>query len=212
MKKLKKLIRKTWYRLLDKQEPARSYSSRKKFKARYPNYGIGEGTYGLPHVHDWGEGTSLTIGAYCSISSDVHIFLGGNHRMNWVSTFPFPKYFPELNHLVKSFGVIKGDVIIGNDVWLGRNCTVLSGITIGDGAVIAASAVVTRDVPPYAIVAGNPAKIVRWRFDEATRRSLLDTAWWSWPADEIRQIANLLCKEDFSEFFAYAKKRSLNRN
>lgn len=208
MKKLKRLIRRAWCKLLGKQEPPKVFSSQAKFKKLYPDYEVGVGTYGVPNVHDWNEGTTLKIGAYCSIAGNVQIFLGGNHRTNWVSSFPFPKYFSELNCLIKDFGVTKGDVIIGSDVWLARNCTILSGITIGHGAVVATGAVVTRDVAPYAIVAGNPAKQIRWRFDEATRSALLASAWWNWPEAEIRKIAVKLCSDDLTEFLTYAQSRT----
>lgn len=101
---------------------------------------------------------------------------------------------------------------IGSDVWLCANCIILSGVRIGHGAVVANGAVVSRDVEPYAIVAGNPADIVRWRFDESTRDALLETAWWTWPIEEIRAAVSLLCSEDVTTFLAYALSRALAGN
>jgi len=207
MKKLKRSIKKLWYKLLNIQPPPRAYSSRAKFIKQYPQYKIGAGSYGLPVVLDWNEGTTLEIGSYCSISRNVQIFLGGIHRTNWVSTFPFPKFYPEQANLIKEFGVTKGDVIIGSDVWLCRNCTIMSGVKVGHGVIIATGAIVTKNIPPYAVVAGNPAKIIKYRFDEATIQKLLETEWWHWPEDEIRKIAHLMCTENFNEFFEYAKNR-----
>lgn len=138
----------------------------------------------MPEVRDWGEGSTLRIGAYRSIAENVMILLGGNHRIDWVTSYPFPEFVEEARQ-IRDFGVTRGDVTISNDVWLGTGCTILSGVTIGDGAVVAAGAVVTRDVAPYAIVAGNPARTVRWRFDEATRDALCASAWWTWPEVEI---------------------------
>lgn len=209
MKKIKRKIKNLWFFLLKKQPPPRVYSSRAKFKKIYPNYKLGRGTYGLPIVLDWKEGTTLEIGSYCSISKNVQIFLGGVHRTNWVSTFPFPKFLPELSNLIDSFGVTKGSVIIGNDVWLCRNCTIMSGVTIGDGAVVASGAIVTKDVPPYAIVAGNPARIIKFRFDEQTITKLLDSKWWEWDEEEIRKVAKMMCKEDLSDFFYYTENRKI---
>ncbi|ROH85581.1 antibiotic acetyltransferase [Pseudomethylobacillus aquaticus] len=207
MNKLKKLIHSFWCWLLNKPKPTKSYSSRHRFKKTYPDYEIGRGSYGLPKVHDWKEGTTLRIGAYCSIAGNVDIFLGGNHRMDWVSTFPFPKYFPEMKHLISKFGKVKGDVTIGNDVWLGRSCMILSGVKVNDGAVVAAGAVVTRDVPAYAVVAGNPARVVRYRFDDKTIARLLATTWWQWPEEELRNIGHLLCNDDIQLFLDYAESR-----
>lgn len=207
MKKIKHRIIYYWNKLLKIQPPPRAYRSRAKFLKQYPNYKIGVGTYGLPIVLDWKEGTTLEIGSYCSISRNVQIFLGGNHRANWISTFPFPKFYPELSSLIPSFGVTKGDVIIGSDVWLCRNCTIMSGIKIGHGAIVASGAIVTKDVPPYAIVAGNPAKIIKYRFDQETIDKLLKSEWWKWPEDEIRKIANIMCNDNFYDFFEYLKRR-----
>jgi hypothetical protein len=127
--------------------------------------------------------------------------------MIWVSTFPYAKFYPELNYLAEEFGITRGNVIIGNDVWLGRDCKIMSGVTIGTGAVIATGAIVTQNVPPYAIFAGIPAKCIKFRFDDATIKSLLETKWWDWPDDEIRKIAPLICNENINLFIDYSKNR-----
>ncbi len=181
-------------------------SQQEKFRKRYPNYTLGIVTYGMPQVHDDEEGTTLRIGAFCSIASKVQIFLGKNHRTDWVSTYPFPAFFAQASH-IREFGVSRGDVVVGNDVWLCANCMVLSGVTIGHGAVVGAGAVVTRDVEPYSVVAGNPAQHVRWRFDEPTRHTLLFVAWWDWPLDELREIMPLLCSDQVHQLFDYAQQR-----
>lgn len=181
-------------------------NQQEKFRKKYPNYTLGMGTYGMPLVHDDGEGTTLRIGAFCSISSEVQIFLGKNHRTDWVSSYPFPAFFEEASH-IREFGLSRGDVVIGNDVWLCANCMVLSGITVGHGAVVGAGAVVTRNVEPYSVVAGNPAKHVRWRFDEPTRIALLEASWWDWPLEELRRIMPLLCSDQIQNLLEYAQQR-----
>ena len=148
----------------------------------------------------------MQIGSCTSIADEVHIFLGGQHRIDWVSSYPFPVFLEEAGH-IKGFGGTRGDVRIGHDVWLASGCTILSGVTVGDGAVVAARSVVSRDVAPYSIVAGNPARHIRYRFDEATCTALLASAWLTWPEAEVRQIVNLLCSPDPSEFLAYAESR-----
>lgn len=180
-----------------------------KFRKCYPDYEIGTGTYGLPIVHDLKEGATLKIGAYCSISSNVQIFLGGQHRLDWVSSYPFPAFLHEASH-IKNYGGSRGDVVIGSDVWLCANSTILSGVTIGHGAVVANGALVSRDVEPYSIVAGNPAQRVRWRFDEVTRPALLNSVWWEWSENEIRQNVDKLCSDNIAEFIAYANSRKTN--
>lgn len=177
-----------------------------KFLNKYPKVVLGTGTYGLPFVHDHGEGATLQIGAFCSIAGNVQIFLGAYHRSDWISTYPFPAFFEEASH-IQGFEVSRGNVTIGSDVWLCANCTILSGVTIGHGAVIGTGAIVTKDVEPYAIVAGNPARTVRYRFDEATRAALLEMAWWDWPLTEIRSVMELLCSDQVHQLIAYAKTR-----
>lgn len=197
----------TWLtRRLRKPKVPKFYRGQKKFRDRYPEFKVGVGSYGLPAVHDWHEGTTLVVGAYTSIADDVHIFLGGHHRIDWVSCYPFPKFIEEAKG-IQGFGGSRGDVVVGNDVWLASGCTILSGVTIGDGAVVAARAVVARDVPPYAIVAGNPARQIGWRFDEVTRQALLGVAWWNWPEAEVRGKAHLLCSNRTKELLDYAQSR-----
>lgn len=188
-------------------KPIKLHKAQHKFRIRYPHYSIGTGTYGTPKVHDWQEGATLSIGAYTSIAKDVHIFLGGHHRTDWISCFPFPDFVEEAAH-IKEYGGTRGDVIIGNDVWLAYGCTILSGVTIGNGAVVAARSVVTKSVEPYQIVAGNPAKPIGWRFDEETRSALLASEWWLWPEQEIRTVTELLCSARIEEFLQYASERN----
>ena len=199
-------LRAWWKRRFGRKRIPKFYRGQVRFRERYPGFEIGIGTYGMPEVHDWSQGTTLRIGAYTSIADDVHIFLGGNHRTDWVSNYPFPRLVDEARHIAGA-DATRGDVIVGNDVWLGSGCLILSGVTIGEGAVVAARAVVTRDVEPYSIVAGNPARHVRWRFDEATRAALRMTQWWSWPEAEIRRVVHLLCSDDVTAFLDYARAR-----
>lgn len=206
LKKLEQRLRALWKGWHGKPVEPRFKRPQNRFRERYPLYQIGLGSYGMPVVHDWNEGSTLQIGSYCSIASNVQIFLGGLHRTDWVSSYPFPAYLPEAAH-IEGFGGTRGNVVIGSDVWLCSNCTILSGVSVGHGAVVASSAVVTRDVAPYSVVAGNPARHVRWRFDEETRIALLESAWWEWPEDEIRHIVDKLCNNDIAAFIAYARSR-----
>lgn len=158
---------------------------------------IGDFSYGCPEILHWGEAAQLKIGKFCSIANGVKIFLGGNHRVDWVTTYPFSG--PKLSKIwlgkrrIEGQPATKGDVIIGNDVWIGYDATILSGVKIGDGAVIGANAVVAKDVRPYAIVVGNPAKEVRRRFDEEIIQKLLEIRWWDWPVEKIKKNIPLLC-------------------
>ncbi|WP_092046222.1 CatB-related O-acetyltransferase [Methylobacterium pseudosasicola] len=162
--------------------------------AKAYGFSIGSYSYGRPKVRFPESGRRLTIGRYCSIADKVEILLGGDHRLDWASTYPFAAMrglFPGVG-APEDYHASRGDVVIGHDVWLGSGCMILSGVTIGHGAVVAARAVVTRDVPAYAVVAGNPARVVRCRFDEATVAALVETAWWDLPHDAVTRLVPLL--------------------
>ena len=181
------------------------------FKKRQPSfaerYAVGRGTYGEPTIAQWGEPTTLKVGSFCSIAGGVTIFLGGNHRTDWVTTYPFPE-FRESARTIPGAVATKGDVIIGNDVWIASGATIMSGVTIGNGAVIGACSVVTRSVPAYGIVAGNPAKLVRMRFTPEEIASLEKLAWWNWPDSKIDAAMPLLLSGDIPGLVAFAAGNS----
>ncbi|VDG23383.1 acetyltransferase [Lactobacillus heilongjiangensis] [Lactiplantibacillus mudanjiangensis] len=157
-----------------------------------PNIEVGDYTYyddpvdpmafesHVTHHYDF-LGDRLIIGKFCSIAQGIEFVMNGaNHVMRGASTYPFnilggdwQAYTPELSDLP-----LKGDTIVGNDVWLGQNVTVLPGVTIGDGAIVGADSVVTKSVPPYTIVGGNPAQMIRPRFKDEVSQALLKLAWW----------------------------------
>jgi len=151
----------------------------------------------------------LVIGKYCSIACGAKfLFNSANHALSSLSTYPFPIFFEEWGldaGDIASAWDNKGDIIIGSDVWIGYEAVILAGVTIGDGAVIAARAVVTKDVPPYTIAGGVPAKPIRRRFSDEAISTLLALKWWDWPPEKVSaaipaiQSGNLalLAAEDF---------------
>jgi len=133
------------------------------------------------------------VGSFNSIASDQSVFLGGNHRTDWLTTYPFGHIFTEqfpggLINGLRGHPTSKGDIIIKNDVWIGFGCTIMGGITIGNGSVLAAKYVVSKDVSDYAIVGGNPAKVLKYRFPDEVIQLLLEIAWW----DEDDSIINAI--------------------
>lgn len=141
---------------------------------------VGDFTYGVPQINFIGHKNAyISIGRFCSFANGVKLFAGGEHHKEYVSTYPFSMFFNG-RYKVGTHAEAKGPIIIGNDVWFGADAKVMSGVTIGDGAIIGAGAVVAKNIPPYAIVAGNPAKIISFRFDDETIKRLLDIKWWNW--------------------------------
>lgn len=134
-------------------------------------------------------GDKLVIGRFCAIAEGVQFIMNGaNHAMTGISTYPFNIFghgWEEGFDVTSWSEAVRGDTVIGNDVWIGYQAVIMPGVKIGDGAIIAGRSVVSRDVPPYAVVAGNPARIVKSRFDEAVIARLLNIAWWDWPVDRI---------------------------
>lgn len=179
-------------------------------------FDVGRGTYGEPTVKHWGEPTTLKVGRYCSIAGNVTIFLGGNHRSDWITTYPFSIFRESAKHLT-GVSVSKGDVIIGHDVWLGEGSVIMSGVKIGNGAVVGASAVVSKDVPAYGIVAGNPAKLLKMRFSDEEIDILQAMGWWNWSEDKIDAAvaylmdAKLAALVEFSEQYDSVNKDSVNK-
>lgn len=146
--------------------------------------------YHYPVNHD-----KLIIGKFCSIACGAKFLLtSANHTMRSLSTYPFPIFFEEWGlkkeHVTAAWDK-KGDIVIGNDVWIGYEAVIMAGVTVGDGAIIGTRAVVTKDVPPYTIIGGIPAKVIRRRFSDDEIARLLELKWWDWPAEEIRRKISL---------------------
>ncbi|KKJ78523.1 hypothetical protein WH95_03460 [Kiloniella litopenaei] len=160
----------------------------KKRKDRLPNsVSVGRHTYGINKnmIAGASDDTPVVVGDFCSIGPDVSFLVKVDHPTNLVSTYPFKtKIFEPGKENLDA--VTKGGIIIGNDVWIGARALILSGVTIGDGAIVGAGAVVSKDVPAYAIVVGNPSKVIKYRFSEEQIKELLDIKWWSWSDEKIR--------------------------
>lgn len=176
-----------------------------------PQCDIGKETYGNPEVLAWGSTSTLRIGSYCSIGGGVRILLGGNHRTDWVTTFPFPARWPEAA-AIAGHPSSNGDVLIEHDVWIARHAVILSGVTIHTGAVIGCNSVVGRDVPPYTIVAGNPARPIRKRFSEERIARLLACKWWELDRKYIVTLLPLFCSDDIDAFCEAVEKIAGGKN
>lgn len=157
-------------------------------------------------------GDKLIIGRFCQIAVGVTFIMNGaNHQMNSVSTFPFyvmgwEQAPPQMEDLP-----IKGDTVVGNDVWIGQNAVILPGVHIGDGAIIGLNSVVTHDVEPYSVVAGNPARIIRKRFDDELIAILMQLKWWNKSVDEIQELIPVLTDSDLTQVKVKLKKLLQNK-
>lgn len=185
-----------------------------------PNIVVGRFSYysGYYHGHSFDdcarylmrdEGVDrLLIGSFCSIGSGAAFIMAGNqgHRNDWISTFPF-YWMPEVPAFASSTNgfLPAGDTVIGNDVWIGSEAIIMPGVSIGDGAVIGTRSVVTRDVAPYAIVGGNPAKFIRSRFEEGIVQLLLEMRWWDWPEETLREAMSLITSGDVEALHSHWK-------
>lgn len=151
----------------------------------------------------------LIIGSYCSIGSGASFIMAGNqgHRYDWVSSFPFFYMSEVLNFSESKDGFQRaGDTLIGNDVWIGSEAMIMPGITIGHGAVIGSRALVTKDVEPYSIIGGNPAKLIKKRFSENHIALLLEMRWWDWEDSVVKEAMSVLCSNDIDSLYSYYKK------
>jgi virginiamycin A acetyltransferase len=180
-----------------------------------PNITVGDYTYyddfetvenfekNVKYLFDF-VGDKLIIGKFCMIASGAEFIMNGaNHLVNAVSSYPFAIFGEDWAHAMegKTYPV-KGDIVIGNDVWIGYQATILSGVTVGHGSIIGSKSVVASDVPPYSIVAGNPARIIRKRFDEETIEKLLALAWWDWDLEKITTHVAHLTGNDVSKLIS----------
>lgn len=173
---------------------------------------VGRHTYGRPKVR-WYEGDTagVSIGNFTSIADDVVFAIGGGHPLDRVSLFPFRAQFGLPGAFEDGHPTTKGDIVVGSDVWIGRGARVMSGVTIGHGAVIGAYSVVARDVRPYAIVVGNPARELRRRFDDDTIGRLLALAWWDWPDEQVLAHVDELTSSDVERFISEYSAAPTNR-
>jgi acetyltransferase-like isoleucine patch superfamily enzyme len=162
----------------------------------------GKYTYGNPSIYWDNPNAKLSIGNFCSIGNNVNIYLGGNHRTDWITTYPFGHIYKDRFNIFHGKGhpSTKGDVNIGNDVWIANNVTIMSGVTIGDGAVIANNSHVVKNVEPYSIIGGNPAKLIKYRFTREQIEKLLEIKWWFWDDDKINKFTPLLCNNNIDTF------------
>ncbi len=159
-------------------------------------------THFYPHLGD-----KLIIGKFCSIARGVEFVMNGaNHPMDGVSAFPFGIFIDGQPAIPKEIVKNKGDTVIGNDVWIGQNATFMPGVKVGDGSIIGANAVVAKDIPPYAIAVGNPARVVKMRFDDATIQKLLKINWWDLPVEVIEANFELLQDKNIERFIAKFSK------
>ncbi len=147
-------------------------------------------------------GDKLIIGKFCAIATDAKFIMNGaNHKISGLSTFPFSIFRNGWEKVIPKPGELpyKGDTVVGNDVWIGYDAIIMPGVHIGDGAIIAAKSVVTKDIPPYTIVGGNPAKIIKTRFNESTIEKLLKIEWWNWDVEKITKNLSIITGSNIEE-------------
>lgn len=166
-------------------------------------FDVGRHSWGHLTIANRSPGCALTVGAFCSFAFGTRVLLGGEHRGDFVSTYRFGVYppFDEWHQPPEdNTTASRGDITIGNDVWIGHDALILSGVTVGDGAIVGAGSVVRKDIPPYGIVAGNPARVAGFRFEPEQIEALLRIRWWEWSDERIVAALDLMMSDDIHAF------------
>lgn len=155
--------------------------------------------YNVLYNYDFSK-VKLVIGKFCAIAAETRFIMTGDHKLDAISTYPFPIFGHGWEAAFNVYDLpVKGDILVGHDVWFGYDSLIMNGVTIGNGAIIATRAVVVKDVPPYSIVAGNPAKVVKMRFDDKTIERLQKISWWNWDREKINKHLKLICHLDIDK-------------
>ncbi|HXC45166.1 MAG TPA: CatB-related O-acetyltransferase [Solirubrobacteraceae bacterium] len=191
-------------RLLPSERRAR-WARARQFDKAYSNERLTMGrlSYGEPLIATFpGDTASVRVGSFTSIASEVTLMDGGNHRLDWVTTFPLRAELGLPGAYADGHPSSRGDIEIGSDVWIGMGACVMSGVKIGHGAVVGGRAVLAKDVRPYAIVLGNPARELRRRFSDEQIDALLRIAWWDWPMEKIMECVPELSSDNVDRFIA----------
>ena len=164
---------------------------------------MGNMSYYAPNVVKYkGDSGRVIIGNFASVAPDADFYVGGLHRVEWVSLYGLRAMLELPGAYEDGFTHGRGDIVVGSDTWVTNGCTVMSGVTIGDGAVVGTKAVVAKDVRPYAIVVGNPAKEIGRRFSDAQVEALLRIKWWDWPTELVKERVDALSSPDIDAFIA----------
>ncbi len=167
------------------------------------NVQIGEFSYAYSEIHDFQTNdTKLTIGKFCSVAAKTVFMLGGEHRTDWYTTYPFNENMEGFKN-IKGHPKTKGDIVIENDVCIGFRSLILSGVHIGNGSIIMGGSVITKDVEPYTIAGGNPARTIRKRFDEQSIKKLEEIQWWNWEYEYIYDAIPILQSNQIDKLFMY---------
>ena len=174
------------------------------------NIFMGVGSYAShPKLHRYNDlSCKVIIGNFCSLAEDIEFIPGGRHQIDRVTTFPIRRVLG-LSGFEQDDCKSPNDVLVGNDVWICRGVKIIGDITIGDGAVLAAYSVVNKDVPPYAIVAGNPAVVKKFRFSQDIIESLINIAWWNWPIEQVIERVDDLMSADIEKFINKYKNKDI---
>ncbi len=159
----------------------------------------GEGSYGLPSIISFDKKSTVSVGNYVSIASNVTFLLGANHKSGLVTTYPVDR----INDAKTTTDANEpGNIEIGNDVWIGYGATVIGDVKIGDGAIIGAEALVVDDIPPFAVVGGVPAKVIKYRFNQEQIEKLLTIQWWNWKRETIKEREETIYSKDVDAFIS----------
>jgi acetyltransferase-like isoleucine patch superfamily enzyme len=202
------------------EQPLEEYNEvrnilRKYYIERYPeeNISIGDFTYGDPVIFNLNKTIKLLIGKYCSIAENVNFLLGGDHSVEWITTYPFTRFIPYFKDKGGEFKRAGNDIVVGNDVWIGGDSKIMSGVKIGNGCIIGANSLIPRNkvIPDYTIWGGVPAKQIGQRFSDENIKKLQEMKWWDWADKDMIRAIPILTNENIELLIEYYENNIIGK-